>query len=242
MPPSGGGQVGKLVCTPALHRQASRHCCMSEGGIIAMHCAVALQLITACKKLCVLTTEPQHTASTGSYTRSQLGRRLKILAIRTRGVTWQERDQVATNLIGITSAKAAAVLPGRTISTCTCWRQRRSAMLRAAAFDRCNFRTVESFANSKQQTLQCRIPFSNAQPPSRRDPGKLEPCRGVQCAAWQRPTVRHAAQPRRPRTSALADASMQPGPTAPADEQADDNFLVARVQGALRASGLSTAL
>jgi hypothetical protein len=115
-------------------------------------------------------------------------------------------------------------------------------MLRSAALDRCSFSAVGSCAYSKQQALQCRRPFSNPQPLSRRDPGRQAHCRGVHCLAWQRPTRRHAAQPRRARTSALADASMQSGHTAPADDQAHDNFLVARVRGALGASWLSTAL
>ena len=136
----------------------------------------------------------------------------------------------------------AAASPGQTVGTCTCGRQRQSAMLRSAALDRCSFSAVGSSAYSKQQALQCRIPFSTAQPLSRRDPGRQAHCRGVQCSAWQRPTRCHAAQPRRARTSALADASMQPGHTAPADDQAHDNFLVARVRGALGASWLSTAL
>lgn len=106
-------------------------------------------------------------------------------------------------------------------------------MLRSAALDRCDFSAVGSYAHSKQQALQCRIPFSTAQPLSRRHPGRH--CRGVHCAAWQRSTVRHASQRRRPRTSALADASVQPGQTAPSDERADDNFLVARVRGVLKA-------
>ena len=135
-----------------------------------------------------------------------------------------------------------AASPGQTVGTCTCGRQRQSAMLRSAALDRCSFSAVGSCAYSKQQAVQCHRHLNNPQPLSRRDPGRQAYCRGVHCLSWQRPTRRHAAQPRRARTLALADASMQPGHTAPADDQAHDNFLVARVRGALGASWLSIAL
>ena len=186
-----------------------------------------------------MTTRPHHTASSGLYIRSNWNtfedtgnpnRRCQLGA-----------DELGRHQCGHT-VNCLLLLHITLVDICTCWRSSQSAMLRSAAFDICNHGTVGSLAFSKQQVLHCRISLRTAQPLSRRNPGRRTCCRGVHCAAWQRPTVRHVAQSRRPRTSALADASMQPGQTAPADETADDNFLVARVRGALRASWLSIAL